>query len=202
MGGCAGPGRPWSRPCLLHPHAGIPHLATLAGGPRGPRSTAGAAHFRLYDHALVCHAYWQLAAYGSLKKFATFFLEHANKWWKELLERHTSHGGGWRGEGSEPDHQVLRRFFLLTCPEVRSQFVAHLRERPVYTCHECCQPKLPGHSQRCHVIALKKAALAAATAAAEAGLAGPQLQILQEAASAAAAALEAARAASLSSKSP
>ena len=73
---------------------------------------------------------------------------------------------------------------------------AELRSREQYTCHECWQRKLPGHSKKCEVIALKRKTAAAWGAVAEAQAAGaePLRQQREAAAQAATAALEAARA--------
>lgn len=113
--------------------------------------------FKFYDHALICHAHGQLVTHGSLLTHSTWFLEHANKWWKSFLLHHTSCGGGVNEAAANRESQALRRYALLTHPEVRQQVVDIVqRVRPIYRCGGCGGPKLTGHTAICPAAKLLK----------------------------------------------
>jgi len=147
-----------------------------------PQITAPAYGFSFYDHAIISHATWQLRQYGSLKRFGTWHVEHANAWWKFFLDRHTSRGGGSAAAGDEAtsaEGQALRRYLMMTAPSVRGEMRKDLRLRAPRTCKLCGELEKDRHPARCVVrIAqqrdaevLAAAAEAAATAAAGAAAA-------------------------------
>ena len=80
--------------------------ASSAFGPEEPHIGEGVGYaFGFYDHALVCHAAWQLRTYGSIFVFGSWYIEHANKWWKQFMAGHTSCGGGHEGGENSIDRQ-------------------------------------------------------------------------------------------------
>lgn len=125
--------------------------------------------FSFYDHAIISHATWQLRQFGSLKRFGTWHVEHANAWWKDFLDNHTSCGGGWPGlGGATREQQALRRFLIMTDPAVRADMRKELRLRAPRTCRLCLDIAKEGHAQRCPERLRRKAEVAAAKAATEA----------------------------------
>ena len=120
--------------------------------------------FSSYDHALISHATWQLRAYGGLMRFGTWHVEHANKWWKAFLQRHTSCGGR---KGAKREEQALRRFLLLSDITVRRDMRKDMRLRAPRTCKKCGGTQSLGHARRCPAQFDESAA-----AAADAGGAG------------------------------
>lgn len=119
-------------------------------------------YFRFYDHALLNHAFTQLQQYGSLGRYATWFLEHGNKWLKANVEQHTAHGGGVKPAPLAECQQALQRMLQLTSPEVRKHALHFMqRTRALYRCSGCHQLKPRGHKKTC-VGARERAQLAAA----------------------------------------
>lgn len=106
--------------------------------------------FHCYDHSIICHAYTQLRAHGSLFMFSTWYLEHMNKWWKRFLVLQSSHEGGVNPGAADTQLQCLRKFLLLTHPNVRGEVARVLvRRRGPYHCRGCGEVKYRGHTRSC-----------------------------------------------------
>ena len=91
-----------------------------------------------------------LKEFGSLSRYATWFLEHGNKWLKSNIQAHSNHGGGTAAPETSVCKQALERMLHLTHPEVRSNArQLNARRRSLYICRGCNQLKLEGHTARC-----------------------------------------------------
>jgi hypothetical protein len=84
-------------------------------------------------------------------KYATWFLEHGNKWWKCFLQEHTANGGGpASNDPASQEKQALQRYGVLTHPEISHNVMeAKKRRMSIYICAACEQPKTPGHTEHC-----------------------------------------------------
>lgn len=122
------------------------------------RSELGPLHpFSVYEHFLICHGYPQLKQFGSLMKYASFYLEASNSLWKATLRDKTSKDGGRVGEGSSADRQALGVLSVRQNPAVSGRFKGSKQGGPrAYQCGKCGETKVPGHTKVCK----KRAALA------------------------------------------
>ena len=102
-----------------------------------------------YEHCTVDgHLLDFMRRFPNLIDLSSWVLEAANKIWKQILLTQVSNKGWNKQDVDSKDHpafQALKRFMRVVHPSRRRFSVRDQRDRILYTCSVCDQPKLKGH---------------------------------------------------------